>query len=110
MSSYLCEMDPQVWWMVDIGFSHALEDCPQTQVQNKCIYLEAHASNALSSVLSAEVKDIIEIEYGLLESANLLWKALEQMFGSSNNKRSSSINIPESISSSSMNIDQDQEE
>jgi endo-1,4-beta-mannosidase len=30
MSSYLHEMDPQVWWMVDISLSHALEDCPQT--------------------------------------------------------------------------------
>jgi hypothetical protein len=24
MSSYLCEMNPQVWWMVDVYFSHAL--------------------------------------------------------------------------------------
>jgi hypothetical protein len=32
MSSYLREMNPQVWWMVDVGLSHALEDCPQTQV------------------------------------------------------------------------------
>jgi hypothetical protein len=31
MSSYLCEMNSQVWWMVDVGISHALEDCPQTQ-------------------------------------------------------------------------------
>jgi hypothetical protein len=31
MSSYLCEMNPIVWWMVDVGLSHALEDCPQTQ-------------------------------------------------------------------------------
>jgi hypothetical protein len=28
MSSHLCEINPQVWWMVDVGFSHALEDCP----------------------------------------------------------------------------------
>jgi hypothetical protein len=90
MSSYLCEKNPQVWWMVDVGFSHTLEDCPQTQAQEKCLYLEAHASNALSSALSAEVEDIVKIEYGLLESANILWKVLEQMFGSSNNKRSSS--------------------
>jgi hypothetical protein len=27
MSSYLHEMNPQVWWMVDIGISHILEDC-----------------------------------------------------------------------------------
>jgi hypothetical protein len=50
------------------------------------------------------------MEYGLLERANLLWKALEKMFGSSNDKRSSSTSVPESISSSSINTDQDQEE
>jgi endo-1,4-beta-mannosidase len=31
MSSYLRKMNPQVWWMVDIGLSLTLEDCPQTQ-------------------------------------------------------------------------------
>jgi hypothetical protein len=31
MSSYLREMNSQVWWMIDVGFSHALDDCPQTQ-------------------------------------------------------------------------------
>jgi hypothetical protein len=80
MSSYLCEMNPQVYWMVDVGFSHALEDCPQTQAQEKCLYLEAHAYIALSSALNAEVEDMVEMEYGLLERANLLWKALEQIF------------------------------
>jgi hypothetical protein len=49
-----------------------LEDYPQTQGQKKCLYLEAHASNALSSTLSAEIKDEIEMEYGWLERANLL--------------------------------------
>jgi hypothetical protein len=95
--------------MVDIVFSHALEDCTQTQAQEKCLYLEAHASKSLSSALSAEVKDKIKMEYGFLERANLLWKVLEQMFGSSNNKRSSS-NVSENISSSFIHIDQDQEE
>jgi hypothetical protein len=50
--------------MVDVGLFHVLEDCPQTQAQKKCIYLEAHVSNCLSSVLSAEIKDKIEMEYG----------------------------------------------
>jgi hypothetical protein len=45
MSSYLGEMNPQVWWIVDIDISHTLEDCPQTQGQKKCIYIEAHAYN-----------------------------------------------------------------
>jgi hypothetical protein len=110
MSSYLCELNPQVWWMVDVGLSHTMEDCPQTQAQKKGLYLEAHASNALSSDLRAKIKGDIKMEYGLLERANLLGKALEQMFGSSDDKRSYSTNIPENVSLSSIHIDQDQEE
>jgi hypothetical protein len=109
LSSYLRELNPQVWWMIDIDLSHTLEDCPQTQGQKKCLYLEAHASNALSSALSAEIKDETEMEDGWLERANLLWKVLKQMYGSSNSKRSTS-SAPENISSSSTHCDQDQEE
>jgi hypothetical protein len=94
--------------MVDIGLSHALEDCPQTQVQKKCLYLEDHASNALSSALSAEIKNEVEMEYGWPERANLRWKVLEQMYGSSNSKKSSS-SAPKNISSSSTLYDQIQE-
>jgi hypothetical protein len=93
--------------MVDIGISHTLEDCHQTRGQKKCIYLEAHTSNTLSSALSVEIKDEIEIEYGWLERANLIWKVLEQMYGSSNSKKSSS-SAPENISSSFTRFDQSQ--
>jgi hypothetical protein len=86
-----------------------LEDCPQTQAQKKCLYLNAHASNGLSSALSAEIKDKIKMEYGWSERANLLWKVLGQMYGSSNSKKSSS-SASENISSSSTHFDQDQEE
>jgi hypothetical protein len=78
MSTYLCEMNTKVWWVVDVGLSHALEDCPQTQAQNKCLYLEAHGSNALSSALSAEIKDETKMEYGLLEGANLFERCLSK--------------------------------
>jgi hypothetical protein len=81
-----------------------------SNTSKKCIYLEVHASNVLSSALSAEIKDNIEIEHGLLERANLLWKMFEKIFGSSNDKRSSSTNILENIPSSYIHIDQDQEE
>jgi hypothetical protein len=64
MSNYLHEMNHQVWWMVDVGLSHALDDCPQIQAQKKWLYIEAHASNALSSVLSVEIKVEIKMEYG----------------------------------------------
>jgi hypothetical protein len=82
MSTYLREMNPQVWWMVDVGLCHALQDCPQTQAQKKCLYLEAHASNGLSSALSAEIKNEVKMEYGWPERANLLWKVVEQMYDS----------------------------
>jgi hypothetical protein len=109
MSSYLYEINPQVWWMVDVGSSHILEDCPQTQAQKNFLYLEAHTSNILSSAFSAEIKDKIEIEYGLLDRVNLLRKVFEQIFDSSNDKRSSS-SVPENMSSSSIHIDHNQEE
>jgi hypothetical protein len=95
--------------MVDVGFSKSLEDCPQTHAQKKCLYFKVRTSNALSSALSAEIEDEIEMKYGLLERANLLWKMLEQMYGSINSKRSSS-SAPENILSSSTHFNQDQEE
>jgi hypothetical protein len=94
--------------MIDVGLSHALEDCLQIQVQNKCIYLKGHTSNGLSSALSVEIKDEVEMGYGWHKRANLLWKVLEQMYGSSNSKKSSS-SAPENISSSSTLFDQSQE-
>jgi hypothetical protein len=48
------------------------------------------------------------MECGWLERANLLWKVLEQMYGSSNSNKSSS-SAPENISSSSTLFDQSQE-
>jgi hypothetical protein len=48
------------------------------------------------------------MEYGWLERANLLWKVLEQMYDSSNSKKSSS-SAPQNISSSSTLFDQSQE-
>jgi hypothetical protein len=57
--------------------------------------------------LSAEIKDEIEMEYGWLERANLLWKVLEQMYDSSNSKKLSS-SAPENILLSSTLFDQSQ--
>jgi hypothetical protein len=58
--------------MVDIGLSHVLEDCPQTQAQKKCLYLKAYTSIALSSALSTEITNKVEMEYGWPKRANLL--------------------------------------
>jgi hypothetical protein len=69
-----------------------------------------YISKPMHLMLFLVLKDDIEMEYGLFERANILWKALEKIFGSSNDKISSSKNIPENVSSSSIHIDQDQEE
>jgi hypothetical protein len=87
MSTYLHEINSQVWWMVDVGLSHALEDCPQTQAQKKCLYLKVHTSNGLSSALSSKIKNEVEMEYAWSERANFLWKMLEQMYDSCNSKK-----------------------
>jgi hypothetical protein len=81
---------------------------PLNTSTKKCLYLEAHISNALSSVLSAEIKNKVKMEYGWSERANLLWKVLEQMYDSSNSKKSSSSAM-KNISSSSRLYDQSQE-
>jgi hypothetical protein len=88
ISSYLREMNPQVWWMVDIGISHTLEDCPQTQGKRN-VYISKSMHLMIYLVPCAEIKDEIKIEYGWFERANLLWKVLEQMYGLSNSKKSS---------------------
>jgi hypothetical protein len=58
--------------------------------------------------LSVEIKDEIKMEYDWLERANLLWKVLEQMYGLSNSKKSSSSAL-QNISSSYILFDQSQE-
>jgi hypothetical protein len=39
MSSYLREMNPQVWWIVNVDIPYTLED-PQTQAQKNAYILK----------------------------------------------------------------------
>jgi hypothetical protein len=34
-------ISPQLWWMVDVGFSHELDEENLTQAQEKCLDLDA---------------------------------------------------------------------
>jgi hypothetical protein len=38
---------PQMWWMVDVGFSHVLDERNLTQTQEKCLDLDIQATNIL---------------------------------------------------------------
>jgi hypothetical protein len=51
---------------------------------------------------------MVEMKHGLLESASLLWKALEEIYGSSNIENSSLKIAFESTSSSTEPIVQEQ--
>jgi hypothetical protein len=33
-------ISPQLWWMVDVGFSHELDEENLTQAQEKCLDLD----------------------------------------------------------------------
>jgi len=55
MSSYFRAMSPKIWWIIDVGFSHALDDHAPTKGQEKCLHLDAQATNALFSALSVDV-------------------------------------------------------
>jgi hypothetical protein len=56
-----------------------LECLPSNTSIKKCIYLEAHASNILSSVLSAKIKEEIKMKYGLVEKANVWLKRWQEI-------------------------------
>ena len=37
----------EMWWIVDVGFSHALNEKNSTQAQKKCLHLDCQATNIL---------------------------------------------------------------
>ena len=38
-------ISPQMWWIVDVGFSHALDEKNATKAQKKCLHLDCQATN-----------------------------------------------------------------
>jgi hypothetical protein len=42
---------PQIWWMVDVIFSHVLDENNLTQAQEKCLDLDIQATNIMYSSL-----------------------------------------------------------
>jgi hypothetical protein len=33
-------ISPQMWWIIDVGFSHAIDRKNTTQAQKKCLHLD----------------------------------------------------------------------
>jgi hypothetical protein len=68
---------PQMWWIVDAGFSHVLDENNLTQAQEKCIDLENQATN----ILYESMKDEILREIMDMETAYEIWIYLNNKYG-----------------------------
>nr|BAD35939.1 hypothetical protein [Oryza sativa Japonica Group] len=76
MFSYFKAMSPKIWWIVDVGFSHALDDRAPTSGQEKCLHLDAQATNALFCALSDDMFN----EVCNLKSAHAMWVKLKEKY------------------------------
>ena len=50
MSIHFRAINPKIWWIIDIGFSHTLDELNPTKEQEKCLDVDAQATNILLGV------------------------------------------------------------
>ena len=70
-------ISPQIWWMVDVGFSHVLDEENLTQAQEKCLHLDYQATN----IFYSSMKDNIFGEIMDMKSAHEIWSYLNEKYG-----------------------------
>ncbi|KAG0525329.1 hypothetical protein BDA96_06G046600 [Sorghum bicolor] len=70
-------ISPQMWWMVDVGLSHVLDEENLTQAQEKCLYLDYQATN----IFYSSMKDNIFGEIMDMKSAHEIWSYLNEKYG-----------------------------
>ena len=68
---------PQIWWIVDVGFSLALDRKNATQVQKKCLHLDCQATNIFFQSMSDKIFG--EIMY--MKTAHDIWLYLNLIYG-----------------------------
>jgi FtsZ-binding cell division protein ZapB len=80
MSCYFRAMSPKIWWIIDVDFSHALDDQSPTKEQEKYLHINAQGTNALFSALSMDVFYKVH----KLKSAHDMWMKLQEISQESN--------------------------
>ncbi|KAG0514323.1 hypothetical protein BDA96_10G181000 [Sorghum bicolor] len=70
-------ISPQMWWIVDVGFSCAIDKKVATQAQKKCLHLDCQATNIFYSTM----KDNIFCEIMDMKSAHEIWVFLNEKYG-----------------------------
>jgi hypothetical protein len=68
---------PQMWWMVDVGFSHVLGENNLTQAQEKCLDIDIQATNIMYRYLD----DCIFGEIINMKTAHDIWIHLNEKYG-----------------------------
>ncbi|KAG0542966.1 hypothetical protein BDA96_02G149500, partial [Sorghum bicolor] len=68
---------PQMWWMVDVGFSHVLDEDDLTQAQEKCLDLDIQATN----IMYRSLDDCIFGEIIDMKTAHEIWVFLNEKYG-----------------------------
>ena len=58
-----------MWWIVDVGFSHALDEKNATKAQKKCLHLDCQATN----IFYQSMKDNIFGEIMYMKTAHDIW-------------------------------------
>ena len=68
---------PQMWLMVDVGFSHVLDEDNLTQAQEKCLDLDIQATNIMYRCLHDNIfGEIID-----MKTAHEIWSYLNEKYG-----------------------------
>ncbi|KAG0529680.1 hypothetical protein BDA96_05G118600 [Sorghum bicolor] len=70
-------ISPQMWWIVDVGFSCAIDKKVATQAQKKCLHLDCQANN----IFYSSMKDNIFGEIMDMKSAHEIWVFLNKKYG-----------------------------
>ncbi|KAG0514181.1 hypothetical protein BDA96_10G168500 [Sorghum bicolor] len=70
-------ISPQMWWMIDVGFSHVLDEDDLTQAQEKCLDLDIQATN----IMYRSLDDCIFGEVIDMKTAHEIWVFLNEKYG-----------------------------
>ena len=68
---------PQMWWMVDVDFSHVLDENDLTQAQEKCLDLDTQAID----IMYRSLDDSIFGEIIDMKTAHEIWSYLNEKYG-----------------------------
>ncbi|KAG0523405.1 hypothetical protein BDA96_07G120700 [Sorghum bicolor] len=70
-------ISPQMWWIVVVGFSCAIDKMVATQAQKKWLHLDCQATN----IFYSSIKDNIFSEIMDMKSAHEIWVFLNEKYG-----------------------------